>query len=126
MTTLHHLALGARDVARVAKFYQDAFELECDRTHYDADGALRSIWLRAGSLLLMLEQTEYPPSRVEGVGSGPFLLAFRVAPDQRVKLELRLEQLGAPIESRTEYSSYARDPEGNRIAVSHFPLDRSP
>lgn len=126
MTTLHHLALGAKDVARIAQFYQRAFDLQCDREHYETGGELRSIWLRAGTLLLMIERTPLPPSRVEGVGAGPFLLAFRVDPERRAEMELRLQQLGAPIESRTEHSSYARDPEGNRIAISHFPVESSP
>jgi glyoxylase I family protein len=33
--------------------------------------------------------------------------------------EARLESHGASIESRTQYTSYARDPEGNRVAISH-------
>lgn len=126
MTTLHHLALGARDVARVAKFYQRAFDLEFEREHHEPDGTVRSIWLRAGSLLLMIERTTSSPFRVEGVGAGPFLLAFRVTKERRRELELLLEQLGSVIESRTEYTSYARDPEGNRVAISHFPFESSP
>lgn len=122
MLRLHHLALGARDVARVAEFYQAAFELNFDRENRTAEGTLRSIWLRAGALLLMIEKTDAAPSRVEGVGKGPFLLAFSIDAERRSEVELRLEQLGAPIESRTSFTSYARDPEGNRIAISHFPL----
>lgn len=120
MTSLHHLALGALDVARLAEFYRQAFGLELDREHRSVDGTLRSIWLRVGSLVLMIERTDAPSRWVETVGVGPFLLAFSVTELERREVEARLERLGAPIESRTDYTSYARDPEGNRIAISHF------
>ena len=64
------------------------------------------------------------------VGSAPrpgvFLIAFEVSPAQRRLLEQRLEAQGARIEQRTEFTSYARDPEGNRIAISHFPERSQP
>lgn len=125
MTTLHHLALGALDVARVAEFYQQAFGIEFQCEHRRDDGSLRSIWLRLDSLLLMIEHTEEPVRRVDGVGQGPFLLAFSVTESERPEVEARLLRLGAPIESRTSYTSYSRDPEGNRIAISHFPADEA-
>ena len=69
----------------------------------------------------MVEATTEPPRRVEGVGAGPFLLAFRVEAADRCELERSLEAAGAAIESRSEFTSYARDPEGNRIAISAHP-----
>ncbi len=118
---LHHLALGARDVARVAAFYRDVFGLDETARYHHEDGSLRSIWLDLGGSTLMVEATDEALRRVDGVGPGPFLLAFRVAAEQRRELERALEAAGAVIESRTEYSSYARDPEGNRIAISAHP-----
>ncbi len=121
-TRLHHIALGARDVEAVAEFYRDIFELaETARHRYD-HGALRSIWLDMGGTLLMVEHTDAPNKQVDGVGAGPFLLAFDIAgPTERRELEARLEQRGIEIEERTDFSSYFRDPEGNRVAVSHYP-----
>lgn len=123
---LHHVALGARDVARVAAFYREVFALAEVARHLDDEGALRSIWLELGGALLMVERTREPGREVEGVGSGPFLLAFAIRPEERVALEARLAAAGAPVESRTGYTSYARDPEGNRVAVSHYPEPASP
>ena len=121
MTNLHHIALGARKVEAVASFYRDVFELsELDR-HTDGAGRLRSIWLGAGKLTLMIERTDDVGNRVEGVGAGPFLLAFEVDPGERAAWEERLNAAGAWIEERTEHSSYARDPEGHRVAISHHP-----
>jgi glyoxylase I family protein len=115
---LHHVALGARDVEAVAAFYREAFRLRERARHHDADGSLRSVWLELGDSVLMIEQSQEPPRRVEGVGAGPFLLAFHVGPEERADLERALGK----IESRTEHTSYARDPEGNRVAVSSYPL----
>ncbi len=121
-TSLHHIALGARDVELVADFYARAFALsERARHHYD-DGRLRSVWLDLGGTILMVEHTDDPPRHVEGVGAGPFLLAFSTSgPDERAAVEARLEQMGAPVEAGTDFTSYFRDPEGNRVAVSHYP-----
>lgn len=121
MTRLHHVALGARDVERVARFYRDVLGLAELGRHDDAGGALRSVWLDLGGPILMVEQSDEPPRRVEGVGAGPFLLALSVGVDARRALEEALERAGARVESRTAYTSYARDPEGNRVAISHYP-----
>ena len=121
MSPLHHIALGARDVAGIADFYREAFELDELTRHFDDDAALRSVWLDLETSILMIERTDRSRPRVDGVDAGPFLLAFSVAPEERWELEVRLRQLGSTIEDRSRYTSYARDPEGNRIAVSHFP-----
>ena len=112
-------------MARVAEFYQKAFGIGFLREHRRDDGSLRSIWLRLDCLLLMIEHTEEPMRRVAGVGHGPFLLAFSVAESERPEVEARLLRLGAVIESRTKYTSYSRDPEGNRVAISHFRADET-
>lgn len=119
---LHHIALGARDVEAVARFYREVLGLPEVARHSGADGALRSIWLASGASVLMVERTEALERRVQGVGAGPFLIAFAVTPAERVEVERALEQGGVPIESRSAQSSYFRDPEGNRVAVSHYPL----
>lgn len=132
MVQLHHVALGAEDVRLVAEFYSQAFDLPTVKEHLYDDGALRSIWLKTGDTLLMIEhvadeRASEPdgehPRWVRHLGRGPFLLAFSVSPSEAFEVEERLISLGAVIESRTEHSAYARDPEGNRIAISHFPLD---
>jgi hypothetical protein len=55
------------------------------------------------------------------VGSGPFLIAFRVSSTARAELERELVARGHVIEARTAFSSYSRDPDGNRFAFSHHP-----
>jgi catechol 2,3-dioxygenase-like lactoylglutathione lyase family enzyme len=121
MSRLHHLAVGTADVEALARFYRELFALGETARHLDAAGALRSIWLDLGGALLMIELASGPARRVEGVGCGPFLIAFRVSRPERTRLEQELEARGHAIESRTAFSSYSRDPDGNRIAISHHP-----
>jgi glyoxylase I family protein len=122
MARLHHLALGVRDLVEVAGFYCRVLGLPEVGRQLDERGELRSVWLGLGASVLMLERTLEEPRRTSGVAAGPFLIAFQVAASERMALERKLEAAGSSIEARTEHSSYARDPEGNRIAISHYPL----
>lgn len=118
---LHHLALGTSQVEGLARFYRELFGLTETARHLSSDGTLRSVWLDLGGSVLMIERTSSEVRHVDGVGQGLFLIAFRVSPAERARLERELVSRGHGIESRTAYSSYSRDPDGNRIAFSHHP-----
>jgi len=107
----------------VAAFYRDLLGLPEVARHHESDGRLRSIWLDLGGAVLMIERTSEPVRRVEGVGAGPFLLALGAGAVEREKLERSLADTGLPPESRTEHTIYFRDPEGNRVALSSYPLE---
>lgn len=119
--TLHHVALGAQDVDRVAKFYQTYFGLRELTRHFDENERLRSVWLAMPPAILMIERSNHVSPHVEKLGKGPFLLAFSVDPTERSALEERLEGDHFTVEDRTAFTSYTRDPEGNRVAFSHHP-----
>lgn len=119
---LHHLALGARDVSALAAFYRDAFGLPESALHHHEDGTIRSIWLELGEAVLMIEAC-HDTRVVEGIGAGLFLLAFEVPAHERLEAEQRLLSLGGSIDERGRFTTFARDPEGNRVAISHYPLD---
>jgi catechol 2,3-dioxygenase-like lactoylglutathione lyase family enzyme len=119
---LHHVALGARDVERVAAFYRDLLGLAEIVRHHQPDGTLRSVWLDLGGPILMVERTGEPPRPVAGVGAGPSLLALALSPAECEACEQVLDAAGILIESRTVHTRYFRDPEGNRVAVSAHPL----
>ena len=115
---LHHLALGARDIERVAAFYRDVVGLHEVARHHEPGGGLRSIWLDLGGPILMIEHTDEPVRAAPDAGSGLFLLALAAEPTERNALERSLTAAGFPVEARTEHTIYLRDPEGNRVAVS--------
>lgn len=121
---LHHLALGACDVERVAAFYRDRLGLREVRRHHEPGGQLRSIWLDLGGPVLMIEHTTAPAPRLPGVGAGAFFLALGAEPAERAELEGLLAASGFPVEARTEYTIYFRDPEGNRVALSSYPFPK--
>jgi glyoxylase I family protein len=118
---LHHLAVGTRDVERLASFYRDVFELEERARYHEPSGEVRSVWLDLVGCLLMIERTDEAPRHVQGVGAGPFLIAFAVTVESRSRFEARLAKAGCQVEYRSPYSSYTRDTDGNRIAISHHP-----
>ena len=116
--SLHHLALGADDVEKLAAFYRDVLGLaEVERHHYPNE-ALRSIWLQlGGGSVLMVEPYEQERQSVTHHSRGLFLLALQIPPARRAEIEASLDA-----EGRTEHTSYFRDPEGNRFALSDYPL----
>src|SRR5882724_6900351 len=87
--SLHHVALGTRDVAALASFYCRLLPAAEQRRQLDDAGALRSIWLDLAGTLLMIERAESGATRprVDGVGLGAFLLAFRADPSERRAFE---------------------------------------
>lgn len=115
---LHHLALGADNVESLAAFYRDRIGLpEVERHLYD-HGGLRSIWLRLSEgSVLMVEPAMQGRREVPHHSSGLFLLAFSMPVERRIKLEEELQ-----VDDRTGHTSYFRDPEGNRFAISDYPL----
>jgi catechol 2,3-dioxygenase-like lactoylglutathione lyase family enzyme len=119
---LHHIAIGALDVERLADFYGDLFSLPEVARHRDDMGHLRSIWLGMADGVLMIERTVATRPRVDGVGAGPFITVFHTTTDERTLLEQKCESLAAPVEERTTFTSYTRDPEGNRVGFSTWPV----
>lgn len=124
--SLHHVAVGTRRVEDLARFYCRLLSSSEQRRQLDEQGELRAIWLNLSGTILMIERAaadavERPP--VAGVGLGAFLLAFRADAAGRAAFEARARELGAIVESRSAYTSYLRDPDGNRIAVSEFEVE---
>ena len=106
---MHHLAFRTADLARLERFYVDVLGLAVSRR------TERSVWLDAGGTILMLERADagepaVPPGTME-------LVAFAATAARRDGLTAA----GVPIEGRTAYSLYFRDPDGRRIGISSYP-----
>jgi len=124
----HHLAIQVHSLPETAAWYQRVLGLAELQRHHRPDGTLRSIWLEvpgSGGGFLALEETAAAPARDDFRTDrpGPLLLALRIDRDQRAAALAELERLGVPVVHQTKWTAYVRDPEGNRIALSHHPDD---
>jgi hypothetical protein len=77
----------------------------------------RSIWLRAGEAVLMLERSLR--GKGEEAGSG-HVLAF--AAGDLACWQEKLLAAGIPIDDRTDSTIFVRDPDGHRVALSVYPI----
>jgi catechol 2,3-dioxygenase-like lactoylglutathione lyase family enzyme len=120
----HHIAIFARDVEGLARFYRDQLKLPELRRFLQDDGSLRSIWLSAkaggdardGFLAIEAEAGE------GGRGARGFaMLALRIDPASREATKQGLVAAGYPPERETGWTMYVRDPEGNLVGLSHHP-----
>ena len=119
---VHHIALLVADLAAAEAFYSGVLGLRVERRWPETDGSTRSVWLQLGhDALLMLEKAEPRDLRRGEMGGGLHLLAFTIDAADRARVEQELARRRIVIEKRSDYTLYARDPEGNRIAFSHYP-----
>ncbi|MDY7232576.1 VOC family protein [Hyalangium rubrum] len=122
----HHVALQARDVERVTAFYRDLLGFPELVRHHRPDGSLRSIWVGVpGGAFLAIEAVsgalEESPFRHERPGL--LMLAFRIPRSARAQAVEAFARAQVPLDHETRWTIYVRDPEGNRVALSHHPED---
>jgi glyoxylase I family protein len=114
---LHHLAIQVFDLERAAQFYQNLFGLPETRRQE------HSVWLALGGAILMLERCtqEAQPAPWKSEQPGLLVLALQIDASERQAFRERLRAHNISIENETKFSLYFRDPDGNRLAVSHYP-----
>jgi catechol 2,3-dioxygenase-like lactoylglutathione lyase family enzyme len=135
----HHLAIQVKDLAAVERFYVDALGLKVVKRWPREEGpGDRSLWLSVGVpsgapdaagewqgdtgfLALEVCDAERPPTAFRDPHGGLHLLALRILPSEREAWEQKLAALGVEVVHRTRWTLYVRDPEGNRLGLSHFP-----
>jgi catechol 2,3-dioxygenase-like lactoylglutathione lyase family enzyme len=111
---IHHVAFRTKDLARLCAFYTNVLELR--ETRRDGE---RSVWLAAGDAILMLERAG--DGEACDLASSMELVAFAVTRDERAALRSKLLAAGVALDGETDYTTYVRDPDGRRIAFSHYP-----
>jgi catechol 2,3-dioxygenase-like lactoylglutathione lyase family enzyme len=115
---LHHVALRVADPGASLAFYGGVLGLPEVRRFEDA-GRVRSIWVRCGDAVLMLERAIKPGG---GSGSG-HVLVLEVA--DLAEWDRRLAGAGVTVVERTEMTLYVFDPDGHRVGLTVFPRDRA-
>lgn len=122
----HHLAIQVRDLETTAAFYREVLGLTELARHRRDDGSLRSIWVAVpGSGFIALEACVGSLSEDPFRRDTPGLLMFalRISPGERAGWVERFARHGVEVVHQTRWSMYVRDPEGNRVALSHHPED---
>jgi catechol 2,3-dioxygenase-like lactoylglutathione lyase family enzyme len=123
----HHLAIQVKDLARAERFYREVLGLALVRRWPYEDGTPgdRSVWLSVGSgeefVALETCDVDRLPTPFRDPHGGLHLLALRIPAGDRGAWERRLGELEVEIVHRTRWTIYLRDPEGNRIGLSHYP-----
>jgi catechol 2,3-dioxygenase-like lactoylglutathione lyase family enzyme len=120
---IHHLALKVADLARAETFYASVLGLPVLRRWPRSDGSgERSLWLDLGQgAFLALECADGPaPAKDEGA-PGIHLVALCIARGEREAWIGKLAHAGHTIYHQTDHTLYVRDPEGNRVGLSHWP-----
>ncbi|HVO30287.1 MAG TPA: VOC family protein [bacterium] len=126
VSSVHHVAILVEDLEKAERFYAGLLGLHVDKRWPDEKGGTRSVWLAAGGTIVMLERATPSDARRGEMGGGWHVVAFRIHPEDRKEVERQLAAAGVAIESRTDYTLYVRDPEGNRVAFSHWPDKPAP
>ncbi len=125
---LHHVALQVVDLARAEAFYAGILGLAVVRRWPEPDGSLRSLWVDVGRGFLALEKAApgglLPAARPFRDGTaGHHLVALAIAAADRGAWEAHLASAGVEVVHRSKWTLYVRDPEGNRVGLSHHPDD---
>jgi glyoxylase I family protein len=116
---VHHLAFRTTNLPRLERFYVDVVGLPCLRRNGE-----RSVWLDADGTIVMLEAQGPEEPRIDATTME--LVCFEITAD-RAELQLeRLRAAGIPIEARTDFTVYVRDPDGRRIGFSSYPTATLP
>ena len=116
---IHHVALRVADCARSAEFYTGLLGLP-ELRRFAADGGPRAVWVWAGDAVVMLERALKGAG--EEKGSGHVLV---LAVDDLAAWEARLQEAGVPVDDRTAYTLYVRDPDGHRVGLSAYRFEKS-
>ena len=118
--TLHHLAIKTTKVETLGSFYGEVLGLEELTRHHDERG-LRSIWLKMGDGILMIERLDRQVSNHFGTQPGYHLLAFKINVQTRQAWEEKLQAHNCKVVRQSPYTLYCLDPDGNRVGLSHWP-----
>jgi catechol 2,3-dioxygenase-like lactoylglutathione lyase family enzyme len=123
---IHHVAVKVLDLARAEAFYAGLLGLPVLRRWPLPDGkGERSLWLDlGGGMFLALERAERSESAKAEDAPGIHLVALSIQRGERESWIAKLTQAGHPVYQQTDYTIYVRDPEGNRIGLSHWPDSR--
>ncbi|MBI4510871.1 MAG: VOC family protein [Deltaproteobacteria bacterium] len=119
---VHHLAVVVSDLQRAERFYVGVLGLTVIRRWHDELGNERSTWLGlAGDAFLAVERGPSQGPKRPDDAPGWHCVALGIDACERAAWRDRLCAAGFPVERESPYTLYTRDPDGNLVALSHYP-----
>ena len=137
---IHHIALIVDDLNKTEEFYGTILGLPIEKRWTFPDGSPRSVWLSLGSnTRLMLEkktpscvklnkpestrltQHHTQQNTLKNLQHGWHLLALTISHTQRTLWKKHLQEHSIEVTEESDFSIYIQDPEGNPVALSHWP-----
>ncbi len=125
-TRVHHLAIKVADLAAAETFYGSVLGLRVLRRWPAGDGCgERSLWFALGDEAFLAVERAAPAAAARAEDApGIHLVALAIPRGERDAWAARLAAAGHPVYQQTDYTLYVRDPEGNRVGLSHWPEPR--
>lgn len=114
----HHHAILVSDLDRAETFYGGVLGLVVKKRWLDDAKRPRSIWYELGAETFLAVELAESQERPD---FGHHCFALSIDVDDRGEWLIRLASAEVAIEKVSEFSLYFRDPEGNQIALSHWP-----
>ena len=108
MLVLHHIAIGTPHLLEMVEFYSSLPGLKFLEWKFDENKEKRSAWFEVDGILLMIEKRSYK--------KGPEAIVF----SSQCITESNSKNL-PPILSRTDYTIYLEDFDGNKVGYSSYP-----
>jgi len=119
------VAVRCADLGRCETFYREVLGLEVLRRWPAEGGGDRSVWLKAGEggAFVALEHADGDATRsaFDAAPAGWYVVALRIERSERRAWEQRLASHGVAVARKSPWSVFFQDPEGNRIALTHWP-----
>jgi len=123
---LHHVAVVVTNLPRAIAFYEHVLGLRAIKRWLTSDGkSERSVWFDLGNTSFLAvehadnaQATQAPATKD---APGWHLVALTIRLEEREQWRAHLLAVGFPVTHETAYTLYCRDPEGNRIGLSHYP-----
>jgi catechol 2,3-dioxygenase-like lactoylglutathione lyase family enzyme len=118
---VHHVAVQVTDLERARAFYVDVLGFAETRRQP------HSIWVQSetgpSATIVMLERCDgaHDTTSWASPRQGLHLLAFAIDVNMRDAWRAKLEQHGVHIEKQSAFSLFFFDPDGTRLALSHYP-----
>jgi hypothetical protein len=113
---IHHIAITSNIPERLSQFYEELPGLMKIQENRE-NGIIRSVWfaIHNSKSILMIER---------GENKAPYTLVFDLLyffSVNKNKIISEMKNIIPLVESKTEFTFYFRDPDGNRLGYSSYP-----